>query len=115
MQLKVNQSNSMNKISRKTFLKDLSYISLGIISFSNMLMAAEAGNLMLKNILPIKNDPNGILKLIKGFKYKVISEKGQLMSDGLTVPDYADGMASFKGRNGRILDTIKGRPVEFHE
>ena len=93
----------MNKISRKEFLKDLSYISLGIMSFSNMLMAAEAGNLVLKNILPIKNDPNGILKLIKGFKYKVISEKGQLMSDGLTVPDYADGMASFKGRNGRII------------
>ena len=103
MQLKVDQLNSMNKISRKEFLKDLSYISLGIMSFSNMLMAAEAGSLVLKNILPIKNDPNGILKLIKGFKYKVISEKGQLMSDGLTVPDYADGMASFKGRNGRII------------
>ena len=93
----------MNKISRKAFLKDLSYISLGIISFSNMLMAAEAGNLILKNSLPIENDPNGILKLIKGFKYHIISKKGQLMSDKLTVPDYADGMASFKGKNGRII------------
>jgi len=93
----------MNKISRKAFLKDLSYISLGIISFSNMLIAAEAGNLILKNILPIENDPNGILKLIKGFKYNIISKKGQLMSDKLTVPDYADGMASFKGKNGRII------------
>ena len=93
----------MNKISRKTFLKDLSYISLGIISFANMLMAAEKGALILKNILPIENDVNGILKLMKGFSYKVISEKGQLMSDGLTVPDYADGMASFKGENGTII------------
>jgi len=93
----------MNKISRRAFLKDLSYISLGIVSFSNMLIAAEAGNLILKNILPIENDPNGILKLIKGFNYKIISKKGQLMSDNLTVPDYADGMGSFKGKNGRII------------
>ena len=93
----------MNKISRKEFLKDLSYISLGILTFSNMLIAAEKGALVLQNILPITNDPNGILKLMKGFTYKVISEKGQLMSDGLTVPDYADGMASFKGQNGRII------------
>ena len=62
----------MNNISRKKFLQDLSYISLGIISFSNMLMAAEAGNLILKNISPIENDPNGILKLMKGFSYKII-------------------------------------------
>jgi len=93
----------MHKISRKKFLKDLSYISLGIVSFSNMLIAAEAGNLILKNILPIKNDANGILKLIEGFTYSVISEKGQVMSDGLTVPDYADGMASFNSENGNII------------
>ena len=93
----------MNNISRKKFLKDLSYISLGIVSFSNMLIAAETGNLILKNILPVQNDSNGILKLIKGFNYSVISEKGQVMSDGLTVPDYADGMASFNGKNGNLI------------
>lgn len=93
----------MNKISRKTFLKDLSYLSMGIISFSNMLLASEAGKLITKNIFPIQNDPNGILKLMQGFNYKIISEKGQKMSDGLTVPDYADGMASFKAPDGRII------------
>ena len=103
MQSKASLFNFMNNISRKEFLKDLSYISLGVISFSNMLIAAEAGNLILKNIYPIENDPNGILKLMKGFNYSIISEKGQLMSDGLTVPDYADGMASFRGQNGRII------------
>ena len=69
----------MNNISRKKFLQDLSYISLGIISFSNMLMAAEAGNLILKNISPIENDPNGILKLMKGFSYKIISKNINLL------------------------------------
>ena len=81
----------MNKISRKLFLKDLSYISLGIISFSNMLLASESGIKTLQKIFPIQEDPNGILSLMEGFSYKIISKKGQQMSDGLTVPDRADG------------------------
>tara|TARA_B100000029_G_scaffold513378_1_gene612817 strand:+ start:99 stop:1379 length:1281 start_codon:yes stop_codon:yes gene_type:complete len=68
-----------------------------------MLIAAEKGVLALQNILPITDDPNGILKLMKGFSYKIISEKGQMMSDGLMVPDYADGMASFEGKNGNVI------------
>ena len=76
-----------DKISRKKFLKDISIMSLGMLTFSNMLVAANNGALILKNILPVKNDPNGILKLIKGFTYNIISKKGQKMSDGLTVPD----------------------------
>lgn len=91
------------KISRKKFIKDISIVTIGMFAFSNMLVAAEKGLLKVSNILPIQNDPNGILKLIKGFKYKIISKKGQKMSDGLTVPDHADGMASFKGKNGRII------------
>ena len=93
----------MNKISRKEFLKQSSYITLGIISFSNMLFAAEKGLSIISNILPIQNDPNGILKVMEKFSYKIISEKGQIMSDGLTVPDKADGMASFIGEDGKII------------
>ena len=37
------------------------------------------------------------------FNYQVISEKGMPMSDGLKVPDYADGMASFQGPHGKII------------
>ena len=68
-----------------------------------MLFAAEKGLSKVLNILPIQNDPKGILNLIKGFNYKIISKKGQTMSDGLTVPDHADGMASFKGDDGKII------------
>tara|TARA_B110000467_G_C18313590_1_gene479882 strand:+ start:100 stop:1455 length:1356 start_codon:yes stop_codon:yes gene_type:complete len=93
----------LNKISRKEFLKQSSYITLGIISFSNMLFAAEKGLSIISNILPIQNDPNGILKVMEKFSYKIISEKGQIMSDGLTVPDKADGMASFIGEDGKII------------
>lgn len=68
-----------------------------------MLFAAEKGLSIISNILPIQNDPNGILKVMEKFSYKIISEKGQIMSDGLTVPDKADGMASFIGEDGKII------------
>ena len=93
----------MQKISRKKFIKNCSYATLGIMGFSNMLFAADKGISTLKKILPIQNDPNGILRLMKGFSYNIISEKGQIMSDGLQVPDRADGMASFAGKDGKII------------
>ena len=68
-----------------------------------MLSATDKGLSMLKKILPIKNDPNGILKLMEGFSYHILSEKGEMMSDGLKVPDKADGMASFQGKKGKII------------
>jgi len=94
----------MNRnISRKKFIKDVSISAVGILAFSNMLLAAEKGLSKVLNIIPIQSDPKGILNLLKGFKYKIISKKGQSMSDGLTVPDHADGMASFNGENGKII------------
>jgi len=91
------------KISRQKFLKDISIITIGMLAFSNMLLAAEKGITHLSNIFPVVNDPKGILRLMKGFKYNIISKKGQMMSDGLTVPDHADGMASFKGKGDNII------------
>ncbi len=40
-------------------------------------------------------DPNGILDLQEGFSYRVLSQRGEAMDDGLTVPDAADGMGCF--------------------
>ena len=65
------------KISRKKFIKNISVFSIGMLAFSNMLFAAEKGLSKVLNILPIQNDPKGILNLIKGFNYKIISKKGQ--------------------------------------
>ena len=91
------------KISRQKFLKDISVITLGMLTFSKIMLASEQGITKLINILPIQNDPKGILRLMKGFDYKILSQKGDVMSDGLTVPDHADGMASFSGKNGNII------------
>ena len=60
------------KISRKKFIKDVSIFTFGMFAFSNMLLAAEKGLSKVLNIIPIQNDPKGILNLLKGFKYKII-------------------------------------------
>jgi hypothetical protein len=42
-------------------------------------------------------DPNGLLDLPSGFSYRIISQLGDPMDDGDTVPDRADGMGCFSG------------------
>ncbi len=47
-------------------------------------------------------DPAGLLDLPPGFSYKVVSKLGDTMSDGLKVPDAADGMGCFDLGNGKL-------------
>ena len=91
------------KISRKIFLKKISILSLGFTSFSKLL----ASDYLLKKIdnssLKLIKDPKGILNLPEGFSYKIISKYKNVMSDGLLVPDHADGMACFKGSGNNVV------------
>ncbi len=48
-------------------------------------------------------DADRILDLPAGFTYTIISQRGDLMSDGLPVPGAHDGMAAFDGENGRMI------------
>lgn len=48
-------------------------------------------------------DPSGILDLPAGFRYQIISEQFQTMSDGLRVPARADGMAAFAGPGNEVI------------
>lgn len=48
------------------------------------------------------SDPHGILDLPAGFTYRVISKLGDEMTDGLTVPDRADGMGCLPIDNDRV-------------
>lgn len=43
----------------------------------------------------LRPDPDGILDLLEGFRYRVIERSGDRMSDGLRVPRRPDGMACF--------------------
>lgn len=47
-------------------------------------------------------DPGGLMDLPQGFSYRVISQLGETMSDGFTVPDAADGMGCFDLPGGKI-------------
>lgn len=51
------------------------------------------------NLVPEKN---ALIDLPKGFSYRVISSLNNKMSDGLTVPDRADGMGCFALDNERV-------------
>jgi secreted PhoX family phosphatase len=50
----------------------------------------------------LKPDPAGLIDLPEGFSYRVISQLGDSMSDGFTVPDRADGMGCFDLGGGKI-------------
>lgn len=62
-------------------------------------LAATGGTADYGPLLP---DPNGLVDLPSGFTYRVISQLGDAMSDGGTVPDRADGMGCFDLGGGRI-------------
>ncbi len=51
---------------------------------------------------PLVPDPNGLIDLPSGFSYRVLSKRGQAMSDGGTVPDAADGMGCFALPGGKL-------------
>ena len=109
--------NFSNKgMDRRNFLKvgGMSTVALtlgttGLFSLTNATkgFAAEAtGNPTsgFGGYGPLVKDPNGILDLPKGFHYKMISKKGDLMSNGDKVPAVHDGMAAFRGeKNTTIL------------
>ncbi|GAA0636791.1 alkaline phosphatase PhoX [Brevundimonas lenta] len=44
---------------------------------------------------PLQRDPNGVLDLPEGFSYRIISQGGETMNDGLLVPQNFDGMGCF--------------------
>ncbi|MGC5563539.1 PhoX family protein [Streptomyces sp. FR-108] len=52
---------------------------------------------------PLLPDPDGLLDLPKGFRYRVLSREGdELRSGEGLVPSNHDGMSAFAGRHGRV-------------
>jgi hypothetical protein len=48
-------------------------------------------------------DPAGVLDLPRGFEYRMFSQSGEEMDDGLLVPENHDGMGAFRGTDGRVI------------
>jgi secreted PhoX family phosphatase len=51
---------------------------------------------------PLKPDPAGVFDLPQGFSYRIVSQAGQAMDDGLLTPGKMDGMACFSAGDGRV-------------
>ena len=51
---------------------------------------------------PLLPDPAGFFDLPKGFSYRVLSQVGEAMDDGLAVPDNFDGMGCLPLPGGRV-------------
>lgn len=52
---------------------------------------------------PLKPDPYGVFDLPEGFTYRVVSQAGERMSDGLFTPFKFDGMGCFAAGGSRVV------------
>jgi len=95
--------------SRRTFLKKSAAISLGFTGLQSFFWKGceESSTAVMKKVNlpygPILSDPKGMLRLPEGFTYKIISQVGDVMTDGLFTPGLPDGMATFDGGNGKTI------------
>jgi hypothetical protein len=90
---------------RRRFLKSAGIVSLGFLGLNHYV---KAGNLLgpapdNAGYGPLLPDPEGILNLPRGFSYKIIFRQGDQMDDGFFGPDKPDGMATFSGKDGRVI------------
>lgn len=90
-------------ISRKHFLKQAGALTLGF-SGLQILSSCNSAERTTKNLItdpfgPLQPDPDGLFDLPEEFSYKIISNFGDKMDDGLWVPHRPDGMATFPADN----------------
>jgi secreted PhoX family phosphatase len=101
----MNNPNTSN-LSRRLFLAQSSAY---VAAFAGLKALAEGPGSSLRTSRtvggygPLVSDPAGLLDLPARFSYKVISQVGQTMADGLLVPDKADGMGAFAGPDGTTI------------
>jgi secreted PhoX family phosphatase len=59
-------------------------------------------------------DPEGLLDLPAGFSYRVLSSFGDRMDDGMSVPDYFDGMGCFALGGNRVA-LVRNHELQAHQ
>jgi secreted PhoX family phosphatase len=75
-------------VNRRQFLLGSTALAFAGLSYSVM----SGVRLQPEFYKGLYSDPKGLFDLPEGFTYRVISELGQVMTDGMEVPDRADGM-----------------------
>lgn len=61
---------------------------------------------------PLVRDPEGVLDLPEGFEYRVISQAGETMDDGLFTPGKFDGMGCFAGEDSQVI-LVRNHELKF--
>jgi len=88
--------------SRRDFIRNTGIVSLGFIGLNQFTLTGCKVNASL-GYGPLLLRPNEILSLPEGFSSKVISRRGDVMSDGLTSPGMHDGMGVFKLSKDKMI------------
>jgi len=93
----------MNMISRRRFNQSL--VTLAFTGLSRHLLASPFDKTPAPSLIAygkLVSDPDALIDLPAGFSYSVISSLNEKMTDGLLVPDRADGMGCFYLDDERI-------------
>ncbi len=97
----------MVAMQRRDFLRSAAAVSAGFLGLKAFDARGQAVNGLAGSsgvgYGPLLPDPEGVFDLPAGFSYRVISQIGQVMDDGLLVPGLPDGMAAFDGPDGTVL------------
>lgn len=91
--------------------------ALAFSGFARNVLAQEAETYtnQVPGYGPLVRDPFSVIDLPEGFQYRVISQAGQTMDDGLIVPTTADGMGCFPVRSRFGLGGNRVALVRNHE
>lgn len=84
---------------RREFLRQAAMVTMAFQGMASLNASTASASPEAK----LLSDPDGIMDLLPGFSYSILSEKGQKMDDGLVVPNGPDGMAAFPGEKGRTI------------
>lgn len=93
------------RTTRRKFLQRSAIYSVGFLGLRQLSIAvsdASGSALHAYGYGALQGDPQRILDLPEGFRYRVIAYQGQRMDDGLLRPGDPDGMAAFPMNNGKI-------------
>ena len=92
------------RFSRRDFLQQSAAVAAGFGGLQTLSAhQSDKDALRTEGYGMLQPDPAQILELPKGFRYRIISQAGELMNDGLVVPGKPDGMAAFPGPKGTTI------------
>jgi secreted PhoX family phosphatase len=98
---------SAMKLTRRSFLT-LAGLGMASAAFADPLrktygQLARGKSPFSRGLGKLNPDPNGILDLPAGFRYKILSQMGRSMDDRTPVPTAFDGMGAIAGENGATI------------